>query len=95
MTASSGYLATLITTAVRPSALNDAATIGLLIGFGGIAGLCALGAILIRAEARYAERAKASACSRVDDLDWAIQFGARVADAFPDRGASPRGPSMR
>lgn len=96
--ASSAYLAVLTTTVVRPSAMSDPVTIGLLIGFGTMAGLCAVGAVLARAEARYAECTRASDRSRVDELDWAIQFGGRIADAFPDRGApnsAPRGPIIR
>lgn len=78
--------------------MSDPVAIGLLISTGTVAGLCALGAVLTWAEARYAECARASDRSRVDELDWAIQFGARVADAFPDRGVpntAPRGPSIR
>lgn len=93
-----GYLAVLTTTAVRPTALNAPATIGLLVAFGTPAALCALGAILVWAETQYAERAEASARRQADDIDWAIQFGARLAETFPDYelgNVVPRGPSIR
>lgn len=101
MTASTGYLTVLITTAVRPAAMSDPVTVGLLVGFGTVAALCTLAAMLVAAEARVASRvaAREQATRReVDDIDWAIQFGARLAEAFPDyeSGNAPRrGPSMR
>lgn len=97
VTASVGYLAVLTTASLRPHAMPEPVTYGLLVLCAVPAALCALGAILLRAEARHAEQAKASA-RQVDDIDWAIQFGARMAEAFPDyevRNAAPRGPSMR
>lgn len=96
--ASCGYLAVLTTTAVHPTALSAPATIGLLIGLGTVAAMCTLAAVLACDRVRRAERTKDSSCSQVDDIDWAIQFGVEVAEAFPDREAgkaAPRGPSIR
>lgn len=88
--ASSAYLAVLITTAVRPSAMSDPATIGLLIGFGTVAALCGLGSVLTWAVLQLPQspafREVASA-QQVEDLKWAIRFGEDMADAF--RQASP------
>lgn len=89
--ASSAYLAVVITTFARPSAMSNSLTIGLLIGFGIPAALCGLGAVLAWAvlqapsvpafqEIEFAQRA--------EDLKWAIRFGEDMADTF--HGAPPR-----
>lgn len=95
--AGAAYLAVLTIAAVRPTALRQPVAYGLLTGSESVAALCTLGAVLAASEARRAKRASASA-RQVDDIDWAIHFGAEVAEAFPDRGlgnAVPRGPSIR
>lgn len=83
--ASSAYLAVITTTVVRPSAMSDPLTIGLLIGFGTPAALCGLGAVLTWA---VLQMPSALALQEIDfarqseDLKWAIRFGEDMADAF-------------
>lgn len=85
-----GYLAVLTTTAVRPTALNTPATVGLLVAFGTPAALCALGAVLTWAVARLPQVAGLQEIEydrQAEDLKWAMRFGADMADAF--HGTSP------
>lgn len=89
-----GYLAILTTTAVCPTAMSDLVTVGLLIGTGTVAGLCALGAVLTWTVERLPQQPtglqEVGYRQQAEDLMWAMRFGADMADAFrkPSSGAS-------
>jgi hypothetical protein len=87
MVAGSGYLVVLTTTTVRPTALSNPATFGLLIGFGTVAGLCALGAVLAWAVERMPQP---SFDQQAETVEWAIRLGEDMADAYR---AAPSGGS--
>lgn len=85
-----GYLGILTATAVRPTALNTPATVGLLVAFGTPAALCALGAVLTWAVARLPQVPGLQQIEyerQAEDLKWAMSFGADMADAC--RGLPP------
>jgi len=87
--ASIGYLVVMATT-LRPTALNTAATIGLLIAFGATAGLCALGAILTWSVDHLPQ---ALLDQQAETVEWAIRLGEDMADAFrtaPSGSPRPR-----
>jgi len=87
--ASIGYLVVMVTT-LRPTALNTAATIGLLIAFGAAAGLCALGAILTWSVDHLPQ---ALLDQQAETVEWAIRLGEDMADAFrtaPSGSPRPR-----
>lgn len=90
--ASSAYLAVLTTTVVRPSAMSDPVTIGLLVGFGTPAALCGLGAILawavLQVPSAPASR-KIEFARQAEDLKWAMRFGEDMADAFRSAPSRP------
>lgn len=88
--ASVGYLAVLTTTAVRPTAMSDPVAIGLLIGTGTVAGLCALGAVLAWAVERMPQP---SFDQQAETVEWAIRLGEDLADAY--RAAPSGGPRGR
>jgi hypothetical protein len=82
-----GYLAVLITTVVRPSALNDAVTIRLLLALGSMAALSALGAILTWAVERMPQQ---DFDQQAEIVEWAIRLGEDLSDAYR---AAPSGSS--
>lgn len=77
--ASTAYLATLTTVALGPPTIKDPVAIGLLMGFGTVAGLCALGAMLTWAVGQMPDPV---GNAQAQDIKWAIRFGEDLADAF-------------
>lgn len=85
-----GYLLVLATTAVRPTAMNVAATVGLLIALGVVAGLSALGAILTWTVARMPKPLPDPSLDRqAETVEWAIRLGEDMADAFRTAPSAP------
>ena len=81
------YLAVLTTTVVRPNAIQDPVAIGLLVGFGTVAGLCTLGAILTWMMSRLPALSNKG---QAEEVEWAIRLGEELADAYR---AAPAGGS--
>lgn len=76
---SSAYLAVLIIASLRPTALHEVVTYGLLVGSGTVAAMCTLGATLMWAVSRVPVPPVGA---EAEDIKWAIRFGEELADSF-------------